>query len=163
MTRPVGQTADGSFQVGASRTFPIGAGKLWRFITRSPFFFARVVGLNEDTHETSDLDLEKWNDICRTAKSDFSSGNFSAGEITTWKAGSHLRIKLTVSSSDRPTILQIRVVALDENKSRLSFHQENMPDAKTRQQMKQHWKKILAGLNPDSPAPPRSRTKSGKI
>lgn len=111
--RPLGMTADGTFQMGASRTFPCSAQRLWEVLESE-----RSLGL---IREPSSVPLR----------------------YTVRTEGSHFRIRWRGEGWPRDSTLQVRVVPKGPASSTLTFHHEGLPDAGARAAMLARWKAAL--------------------
>ena len=117
--RPVGATADGGFQIGVSRTFGISAAKLWDFLV-SPRGAALISGDGPDAAET---------------------------EPTTLRPYSHIRMRWRLPLWKGYSILQVRVAGgKDAESATITFHQEKLPDAAAREDMRRRWSEVLDAL-----------------
>ena len=129
--RVLGETADGLFQLGVSRTCNAGAEELWDSICSSDFF-AGITGENNISviHET----------LSGSTKDGLEYG------ITTFVPPSRLRMKYKLPEWDTHSILQIRITPKTEKKSTVSFHQEKLPSRESREMLKQQWAGLLSSL-----------------
>ena len=130
--RAIGQTKAAGFQIGARKTF-----------ATLPHYAWDVLMSNEGVRlwlvEVTELRWEKG------ARYQTSDG--AAGKVRVISPGSHVR--LTWQPRDWPdaSTIQVRVIGSGE-KTVISFHQERLPDAQTREQMRQRWQNVLADLEP---------------
>ena len=128
--RVVGQTADGLFQIGVSRTINSALPELWQRIVGS-------AGLQLLLGEAPQGSVEEL------------SGSTSEGiryELTTYVPDSHLRMRFALPVWERSSILQIRLTAKEPNRTIVTFHQERLPTQDAREEMRARWKKVLSSL-----------------
>lgn len=122
--RITGQTLSGTFQIGVTKTFPLEIEKAWeRILTGAPQWLGNE--LPKNTGET------------------FSTKDGTCGILKVFKEYSHMRLTWQPRNWKKPSTLQVRVVPKKDNKTAVTFHQENLPNQKSLKQMRDHWKKIL--------------------
>lgn len=113
-----GQTSDGLFQLGVSRTFAVDQQTLWESVIR---------------------ESSLWTDI---------NGPGVFERFSTFIDGSHFRMPWTAENWDSHSILQIRVQkASSPDKSICTVHQEKIPSLEDRSALKEHWNQILKQLS----------------
>jgi uncharacterized protein YndB with AHSA1/START domain len=127
-TRPVGQTKDTGWQIGARRTFPIPLEDAWRLVT-SPD------GLRLWLGDAPTLDF--------TTGAAFSLPDGASGEMRVFKPNSHLRLTHHPPGWPRPSTIQLRVIP-NKDKTVIAFHQEHLPGPEEREQRRLHF---LAALD----------------
>jgi len=128
--RVLGQTADGRFQVGVNRSLPADPAVLWETL-ESPEALELILGTVGRTGGFHALRGE--------------SGGVDF-ETTTYRPGSHVRLRFRMPDWSESSILQIRVTAKDTGGSTLSFHHEKLPDAAARADMKDRWIAAADGI-----------------
>lgn len=121
--RVVGQTADGTFQVGVSRTLPVDPKRAWAVLT-SP------EGARVWLGDLEELRLEEG--------AQWSAADGAAGEVRVVRHGSHVRLTRDPGGWDRPTTIQVRVEAKDE-RTVIGFHEENLPARDDRLERRAHY------------------------
>lgn len=134
--RPTGWTKDAGFQIGVRKTLHVSHQRLWSF------FF-------------SDEGIAIWFGKLNHAlplQQAFRSEEGYEGVITTFKEGSHLRMKWKKPGWERFSMLQVRIMP-QEGRTVLSFHQDQLPGETQRTEMRAYWQKVIArieqGLNLD--------------
>ncbi|KQL33655.1 SRPBCC domain-containing protein [Psychrobacillus sp. FJAT-21963] len=127
LRRIVGQTKTAGFQVGVRRTFPISQEKAWELITSEE-------GLKLWLGESTNVFLKPSQKfVTKTV----------TGQIRVVKTQQQLRLTWQKVEWLKPSIVQIRFIPRDSNKTTISFHQENLNDSITREKMKVYWEKVL--------------------
>jgi uncharacterized protein YndB with AHSA1/START domain len=128
--REVGQTADAGFEIGVSRTLTVSVEKAWQFLM-------------------SPKGLEIWLALSKAEDSLLSEGQTyrtdegASGEVRVFKPGSHVRLTWQPGKWKKPSTIQIRVTPGGQGKTTIRFHQENLPDAASRETMRLRWKEAL--------------------
>lgn len=134
----VGQTASAGFQVGVRRTLPISPEQAWVFLT-SPeglkLWIGTVPALTFNEGET------------------FTSDEGISGQFKVVKPQRQLRLRWAKKEWVKPSTLQIRLLSDQPDKTTISFHQENLDHANTREQMKLHWENVLAAIRQQTCGP----------
>ncbi|HZG17915.1 MAG TPA: SRPBCC domain-containing protein [Candidatus Bathyarchaeia archaeon] len=128
--KKVGQTKSVGFQVGVRRTYPIPQEKAWDLV-------ASEEGLQFWLGEGSGISLQPGQKY-RTKT--------GTGEIRIVKPNHQLRLTWQKEEWQRPSTVQIRIISKENNKTTISFHQENLTDQYVREQMKEYWEKVLEGI-----------------
>lgn len=123
----VGETADAGFQVGAQRTLPVEATRVWALLTTRP---GRDVWLGE----VEDLNLEP-GVTYRTEEG-------AAGEVRSVREGERVRLSWQPEGWARRSTIQVTVTAKG-GKSTIGFHHERLPDLEARQAMRTRWREAL--------------------
>jgi uncharacterized protein YndB with AHSA1/START domain len=138
--RVLGQTQDGLFQIGVSKTIPAPAGKVWNLlksaeginlITSNPEVDPPPGGAGSAPGTPAALD----------ALEEQSTTGIQA-TTTTFTAGSHVRMRWQLPGWPTYSILQIRVTPKSETRTTLAFHQEKLPSREARDKMQTHWRRI---------------------
>ncbi len=124
--RVEGQTQDGLFQVGVSRTIGSPAPTLWRILT-GPSGAEIILG------EGSDID----HFVPGMTGSMAGGGSFA---VTTFREDSHMRMRFQLPGWERPSILQVRVTEKGADAATLTFHHERLPDSRQREEMRKRWR-----------------------
>lgn len=127
-TRPVGQTKDAGWQIGARRTFPIPLEAAWQLVT-SP------EGLHAWLGDLPSLDF--------TPGAPYALPGGASGEMRVFKPNSHLRLTHHPPGWSRPSTIQVRLIPSGE-KTVIAFHQEHLPGPEAREQRRLHF---LAALD----------------
>jgi uncharacterized protein YndB with AHSA1/START domain len=125
--RSIGQTQDGSFQIGVRKTLAATPQQAWDLITSAE-------GLKLWLGEAGDFRLEKGRS--------FETTDGAQGEVRVLNPGGHTRLTWRPRGWRRASTIQIRVIPSGERTS-ISFHQENLPDAEAREAMRRHWQQVL--------------------
>ena len=128
MTREVGQTADVGYQIGVSRTVPIGEEALWATVL-SPEGMALWLGGPIEMDDGAVYALV----------------DGTVGEVRVYKPWSHIRLTWQPRGWARASTIQVRVAAAKTG-TRISFHQEQLADATARAAMKARWEGVIEGL-----------------
>jgi activator of HSP90 ATPase len=126
--KPVGRTASGYFQVGVRRTFPISVEEAWDFILSSE-------GVKVWLGEPALTNFA----VGRT----FATKSGISGEIRVMNPHTNIRMSWGMKDWPNASTVQIRTIAVDPRKTTISFHQENLPDAQAREEMKRYWEEVL--------------------
>jgi len=128
--RQVGETADSGFQIGVQRTLPFPAPRVWEVLL-SPQGLATWLG------RTGRLRLAKG--------ARYRTREGATGELRRLTPGSFLRLTWQPRGWARPSVIQLRLLA-NAGRTVVHFHHENLPDARAREAMREHWKKSLEGI-----------------
>ena len=131
--RVLGQTANSGFAIGVQRTLPMTADAAWKLVTETP---------------------ERW--LGAGAKVSFEPGGTYAlpkrkaapgvrGVVRVVKPGQRLRMTWQPDGWKKPATLQVTLMAKARNVS-LQVNMENLPDAKAREAMRDHWARVLESL-----------------
>jgi hypothetical protein len=130
--RVLGQTQDGLFRIGVSKTIPAPAHTVWECL-QSPFGIGLVTaspdagGPGTAAADPTDPGLADPRSL-ETLADEMPSG-IRVG-TTTFEAGSHVRMQWQKPGWSEHSILQIRVTPQGGAKATLSFHQEKLPSQK---------------------------------
>jgi len=125
--RQVGETADSGFQIGVQRTLPFPAPRVWELLL-SPRGLAVWLG------RTGRLRLEKG--------ARYRTREGASGELRSLTPGGHLRLSWQPPGWAKPSVIQLRLLS-KAGRTAVHFHQEKLPDAKAREEMRARWKKSL--------------------
>ena len=125
--REVGRTRDAGWQVGARRTLPVSVADAWRLIT-SPDGVRAWLG------DGARVTFERGHE--------YALADGSAGAVRVVEPESHVRLTWQPQGWPRPSTIQVRVIPAGE-RTTISFHQEQMPDAAARQERRAHFAAAL--------------------
>jgi len=125
--KKVGQTKSVGFQVGVRKTFPIPQEKAWDLVA---------------SKEELQLWLGKGSGISLQPGQKYRTKT-GIGEIRIVKPKQQLRLTWQKEEWQRPSTVQIRIISKENNKTTISFHQENLTDQYVREQMKEYWEMVL--------------------
>lgn len=128
--RVLGQASGTGFQVGVQKTLPISPEHVWNLIESAE---GRALWLGTVT----DLRWERG--------AAFATAEGTHGEIRSCTPGKHVRLTWQPPHFAAPSVLQVSVTPSGK-KTALLFHQEKLADAETREQMRGHWRGVLARL-----------------
>lgn len=124
----VGQTAATGFQVGVRRTMSVTPEQAWAFLTSS---------------EGVKLWLGHVSDLTFSEGESFTSSDGISGQFRVVKPLRQFRLKWSTKEWEKPSTLQIRLLSDKPDRTTISFHQENLDNMNTREQMKLHWEEVL--------------------
>jgi len=128
----VGQTASVGFQIGVRRTLPITREQAWAYLVSS---------------EGASLWLGEGNTLKQLEVGEtFESPVGISGEIRVLKPLHQIRMAWRAKTWEQSSTLQIRLLQSKPDRTTISFHQEKLADAHTREQMKRHWEQVLATM-----------------
>lgn len=128
--KEVGRTQNAGYQAGARRTFSLSLEEAWNLLISRQ-------GL-EVWLGTSHLD--KWE-----TGLDFGGEDEVHGTVRVFKVYSHIRLSWQRRDWTGPSVLQVRIIPAGK-RTTISFHQEHLPDARLREEMKAHWHSVLDEL-----------------
>jgi uncharacterized protein YndB with AHSA1/START domain len=134
--RVVGETATTGFQVGVVRTLPMTAPELWDLVTKQA---ERWLGPGA----TLKLEPGKGYEVPKRR-----GAPGVRGVLRVVKPGQRLRMTWQPDGWKKPATLQLTLVPKARGAS-LHVHMEKLPDAKTREAMREHWSKVLAKIAKD--------------
>jgi uncharacterized protein YndB with AHSA1/START domain len=166
--RVIGQTQDGLFQIGVSKTIAAPAEKVWECL-QSPWGIGLIVAAADHSESAPEDDSASAQEpaAARAAGEDDSfprhlqslehlEGQSRSGvcvSTTTFEHGSHVRMRWQSPDWPEHSILQVRLMPKDESKTVLSFHQEKLPSQEARAQMREHWARVAAAIAASLKAP----------
>ena len=128
----VGQTASVGFQVGVRRTLPLTREEAWEYLISS---------------EGSSLWLGEGHTLQQWQVGEFfESHDGISGQLRVLKPFHQLRMAWRTKVWESASTLQIRLLSEKPDRVTISFHQEKLTDARTREQMKLHWEQVLAKI-----------------
>jgi uncharacterized protein YndB with AHSA1/START domain len=129
-TKVVGDTKDAGFQFGLRKTFHISFDEVWNF----------MFSLNGLKIWLGSLAIEL------SEKQDYKTKEGIEGEIRLIKVHSHIRLTWKKKGWDNVSQLQVRVMNTD-GKTVIGFHQDHLSDANQRNEMKDHWNKVMEKIS----------------
>jgi hypothetical protein len=129
--RALGEVAGGGFQIGVRRTLRLAPDEAWRRVL-SPEGVSGWLGEPEEP-------------IAWEAGSAFRLRDGAVGEVRVYKPGSHFRLQLREPGAERASVIQVRVKA-GATGSVISFHQEQLPSAESRDARRAHFASALDAL-----------------
>ncbi len=131
--KPVGLTASVGYQIGVRRTIPVQTKHAW------DFFFSPE-GLSIWLGDIQHIPLQKGQS--------FQIKDGCSGELRVVKPGGHVRMTWKRADwEEPPSTLQVRFLTPSSDKTTISFHQEKLANASTREEMKEHWEQALAKID----------------
>jgi hypothetical protein len=140
--RKLGQTQDGLYQIGVSKTIDASAAVLWERL-QSQWVISLITStlngeeITGDSHTAAaQAGLESLHSL------DGESASGIKVHTTIFKAGSHIRMRWQRPHWSTHSVLQIRVLPKSETKTIISFHHEKLPTQRDRQQMQEHWQHV---------------------
>jgi uncharacterized protein YndB with AHSA1/START domain len=128
--RSVGETKTQGVEIGVSKTIPVRADKLWRYVFSNE-------GLKIWLGEIDGFKLEPG--------FKFQTKDGTVGEIRTVKANERIRISYLPKDFNKPSTLQIYFMQKID-KTSLGFHNEKLENKKMREIMKKHWGEVLSNI-----------------
>ena len=134
--RVVGETATTGFQVGVVRTLPMPASELWDLISKQA---ERWLGPGA----TLELEPGKGYEVPKRR-----GAPGVRGELRVVKPGQRLRMTWQPDGWKKPATLQLTLVPKARGAA-LHVHMDKLPDAKSREAMREHWSKVLAKMAKD--------------
>jgi uncharacterized protein YndB with AHSA1/START domain len=132
--RVKGQTADGLYQIGVSKTLDRPLADIWTLLL-TPEALALFVG--EEPAGDPSAGLE---DIAGTG------GDGTEYAMTTFVPSSHFRMRWRSDEWEAPSILQLRLTEKGPAKTGITVHHEKLPSADAREAMRARWKEALKNL-----------------
>ncbi len=129
--RVVGETKGAGFQIGVQKTLPISREKAWELMTKAKgrhHWLGRVSRIKFKSGER------------------FSTSDGTTGEIRTIDPGKKIRLTWKPKNWKQSSTLQITLLSGGPEKTAIRFHQERLPGARRRDQMRQHWQEVLGRL-----------------
>lgn len=129
--RQVGQTRTAGYQIGVRKTFDLTPNEAWDLIFSQE---ASQIWLGNNTIENFEEGV------------DFATHEGTTGEIRVIKPNHHIRLSWKPKPWEKPSTLQIGVYPTTSGKTTIAFHHEKLKDEKVREQMRKHWKDVLAQL-----------------
>ncbi len=127
--RVKGQTMDVGFEVGVQKTIDISPEAAWRLITSSSGL-AVWLGESDFTFETG---------------STYTTLKGVTGQLRILQEGTKLRMTWQPNDWPTPSTLQVYLMP-NGRKTSIRFHHDKLSGTKQRNEMQQHWKKVLVEL-----------------
>ena len=128
--RITGETATGLFQIGVQRTLPIDHEQAWELLTSAE-------GASKWLGEGANLSFEE-GETYRLAEG-------TEGEVRVIRPNQHLRITWHPKDWARHSTIQVRVTPKND-RTTISFHQEQIPGPDEREERRAHYKAALKGI-----------------
>lgn len=128
--RELGGTENAAFQIGVQKTLPLTQEQAWDLITR-PEGLALWLGT---------LPCLRWE-----KGSPYETAEGTRGEIRSFTPSKHIRLTWQPPGFSSPSTLQVSLESSGK-KTALRFHQEKLASAEIREQMRSHWREVLAKL-----------------
>jgi len=131
--RVLGQTQDGLFQLGVSRTIDAPADRVWLTLD-SAQGLALLLSVSPEQAADTINGLDRRID-----------GGIAV-KTTTHVSGSHARLRWAEEDWQSHSILQVRVTPKPDGRSVLSFHHERLPSIEDRDSYRERWKAVAAKI-----------------
>ncbi|TLS52229.1 SRPBCC domain-containing protein [Paenibacillus antri] len=122
-----GKTAGTGYQVGVRRTWPVSLERAWDWLM-SPSGMS--VWLEADVPERA------------AAGAAFATRDGVQCEVRVVNERENVRLRWRKPEWERASTVQVRTIAASPDKTTISFHQEQLADATTREAMKRHWESV---------------------
>jgi uncharacterized protein YndB with AHSA1/START domain len=132
--RVPGQTADGTFQVGVSRTITTSPTDLWSLLN-SPTGIAQLLSQDQAGSAAA-------GDFGALASLAATTTEGLVVRTTTFVQESHVRLQWKMPGWIAHSVLEIRVGSAPRNRAVLTFHHEKLPSADARELMRNRWKAL---------------------
>ena len=145
--RVLGQTADGLFQIGVSKTVDAPAEAVWKCLESREGISLITSCPKEAASMQPGTQAESRSGLKAIGALDGTGSDGVKVLTTTFAAGSHVRMRWKHPQWPHHSILQIRVTPKTKDKSLLAFHQEKMPSQQARAAMREHWRDIADRLS----------------
>ena len=126
----IGQTKNGSFQIGVRRTLPISGEQAWNFLISKE---GQRIWLGEDYPLTL------------AEGEPYTTPGGAKGIVRVINPEVNLRLSWQPSEWAQASTIQIRTIPRGSGTT-ISFHQEGLPDAAARASMRRRWQQALAKL-----------------
>jgi uncharacterized protein YndB with AHSA1/START domain len=128
--KQVGQTKNTGFEFGLRKTFPLPLHAVWQYLMSSE-------GVRIWLGDSPDFSLAKG--------AAYHNADGVTGKVTTITPDVNIRLTWQPVGWSKPSIIQVRVIPAGD-KTTVSFHQENLPDAQTREAMLDRWKRVTTEI-----------------
>jgi uncharacterized protein YndB with AHSA1/START domain len=138
--RVLGQSQDGSFQIGVSRTVAVPADRVWNLLQSAEGIHLVTSDPAVDPPAPPSGSGPKPLEALESLEGRSASGIWVA--TTTYEPGSHVRMRWRLPGWQNHSILQIRITPKSATKTTLSFHQEKLPSRDERAKMQAHWRRV---------------------
>ena len=129
--RVVGETADAGFEIGVQRTVVATATDAWRLLTSRPELWLGQ-GASVEFAEREQYQVPST-----------MGAPGAAGEIRVVKPAVRLRMTWKPEGWAAPATLQLTLTESGPGRTAINAHMEKLPDAETREVMRQHWRAAL--------------------
>ena len=131
--RPIGQTENGTFQIGTRRTFPIDIDTTWLLLVSEP---GLVVWLGE-------VPESGWRVVKGVS---YATKDGTRGEIRVVNERVNIRLSWQPRNWSHASTVQVRVIPAAHSGTTVSFHQEGLVNVREREVMRRHWLEVLEKL-----------------
>lgn len=131
--RVVGETSDTGFQVGVVRTLPATAEALWTIVAEQPQRWLGA-GARWQLEAGQTFEVPKRRGVPGVR-----------GEIRVVKPGQRLRLRYQQDGWKTPAVLNLTVTPKKKGAA-IQVQMEKLPDADTREKMREHWSGVLENL-----------------
>ena len=128
--RALGETESAGFEIGVQKTLPLTPEQAWDLLTQPEgraLWLGAVPSLHWQKHAA------------------YETAEGTRGEIRSFTPGKHVRLTWQPPHFSTPSTLQISLIP-SGTKTALRFHQEKLPSAEAREQMRAHWRDVLQKL-----------------
>lgn len=127
----VGKTKSVGYQVGVRRTFPARVEHVWQMLMSRE-------GIEIWLGEISSYDI--------SLGTEYHTSSGISGKVRVVNENQNVRLTWKKEHWENASTLQIRTIEQKNDKCTISFHQENLPSAKDREDMKAKWEEVLDSL-----------------
>jgi hypothetical protein len=129
--RKTGQVAGGGYQVGVTKTLDLTPEEAWkRFMGSKGLVDWLGQGAPKKLQEGQEFTLEDGAQV----------------QVRVVKPGSHVRLFWQPPDWKKRSVLQVRLVERAGERTAVTFHHEDLPQQKSREEMRAHWKARLEAL-----------------
>jgi uncharacterized protein YndB with AHSA1/START domain len=132
---PVGRTQDSGWEIGVSRTLPVGVDRAWSYLMSEP-------GLATWLGPGVVLPDRPGDPIV--------AEDGSTGELRSFHPAERVRLAWTPAGWDHPTIVQCTISGSGSHsgsgsaeRTTIRFHQERLADSEERERQRGHWRQVL--------------------
>ncbi|UOO38443.1 SRPBCC domain-containing protein [Oscillospiraceae bacterium CM] len=126
-----GKTKAAGYEIGLRKTFPVDSVAVWALLMSAD---AVALWLGR----ASDLTIEEG----KTYRLE----NGATGEFRVVRPGSHVRLAYKTADAEAASTIQLRVIAKENGKATVSFHQEKLDSAEARAHAAEHWSRVMKQL-----------------
>src|SRR6478736_8396547 len=130
MSKPVGLTKDAGWQMGVRRSFPADINEVWAFLF---------------SEEGLSLWLGKVKEMKWGKGQEYKTSSGVQGVVRVVSVFSHVRITWKKKEWENYSSLQVRAIR-GKNKTTIAFHQDRLRGSEQREEMLNHWEKVLNKL-----------------
>ncbi|WP_435921526.1 SRPBCC family protein [Paenibacillus sp. DYY-L-2] len=124
----VGKTKSVGYQVGVRRTFPARVEHVWQMLM---------------SREGIEIWLGKISSYDISVGTEYHTSSGISGKIRVVNENQNVRLTWKKEHWENASTLQIRTIEQINDKCTISFHQENLPSAEDREDMKAKWEEVL--------------------